>query len=247
MSSRTILALLAAASSVLAAGCDDPPGLTALTHRRLNLEAADPASVIVVVDYDATDGCADLGGSLRGTINGQPMTVVRRGGTDPSDGECEGIELVGALGADWKGGPATVRVEDDSVALEAEFADVLGERAIQLDAPADGQLFVGDRLRLRWLTTGEEVSPLAIRFDTGLATGGWSGEDVAISADGVLEATVPALDRTVAGPLTGHLSVQALVIPPTLRCEGAEACTAVFLPALAPAAPATYFNRPRQP
>jgi hypothetical protein len=240
-----LLPLLATATFALAAGCSDPT-LATLTHRRLVVEANSAERVEVKVEYDTADGCADLDKAhgLVGTINGSLMRIETRGETIASNGHCLPILLAGPLGDYWKGGPVVIRIEDDSDYLEVEYADLLGERALQLDAPADGQIFVGDRIGLRWLQEDEDITPREVTFSSPAPFGSWYSDDVTLSADGLIEVTVPLVDGgdfTIGGGLRSYAETR----PHPLRCEGAEACEASSVARARLSATATFFNHPR--
>jgi hypothetical protein len=190
-----------------------------------NYSLLEDGEFVVAVAFTG-DTCADLGGDLQGTVNGQPLKVTSSGGTYWAgyDERCESIKLEGRL--DQIGpSPTVIRVWDDSRVIEAEFPALFGERRLELVEPAAGPIHVGDNVRLRWLPASDTLvrwqttEPLTTVNVSG--TGFYARGSV---SDHVVRFTVPMTPLTPPeGPSKLSL-VDLSVVAESSLCHGAERC-----------------------
>ncbi len=170
--------------------------------------------------------CAEIGSSLRGTANDQPLNVTERGGIDAQGDTCLPLRLSGRLSG-LESGPVVIRVRDDSHAIEAELPHLFEARRLEVVSPA-GPLHVGDEVELRWqpdtdtlknARTGERLGPVTL--SGGIGNGFYAGGIVSGSRIGF---TVP--ESAFAPPEgEGRLALSdANIEVPAARCEGARSC-----------------------
>jgi hypothetical protein len=223
------------------------PTLDDLDGKRLEIRGAELFQQDDFHVFVRFDGCASFGDDLHGTIDGQPLTVVQRGGSHEeatgfygSKTVCDPIELVGDR-TTVAPGPAVVRVWDDSGEIVAEYPMLFGERSVELIAPADGQLFVGDEVTLRWSPDTDDVTEDWLSFDGGT---GWYPEAAAYEGSTIRFRVPAGFDGIDEGP--GELVVAPVVSPRPSRCEGADSCTAFVDIVAAARTSASFTNHARR-
>jgi hypothetical protein len=197
------------------ARCDtEPRELAELTEPRLVVQVQ---SDQVIVTIEHADECAHLGPRLAGTLNGKPMGIRSRGG------ECQPIVLVGGYDIN-DDVAADIHIEDPGAAIDVSYDHLLADGTFELVAPADGDLFAGDRVTLRWPYSDDTLVRASVAFLTQAPGPEWSVAEAEITGDRI-EVSVPADEKAWSG-VRGGLRMQVEVEPAApRRCDGVVSCT----------------------
>jgi hypothetical protein len=242
---RSVFGVLLVGSMAIACG---PPGaLRQIPEKRLSVKrfSATDQTVHVFLSHGLEDPCPELGDDLRGTINGAPLTVTSRGGTEKVKWwtRCRSIELTGRVPGP---GVVSVRVWDASEAIEAEYPELFSERRVEVIEPADQVLYIGDRALLRRWPPGEELVDLLeqeeLRREIPVDSKSWRVDAVLAGDDALFE--VPEAPFHVEGP-SELVLFGAAIRTRASRCIGAASCFAFPGSSWPKTAPVVIHNRRR--
>jgi hypothetical protein len=230
---RSLLLSLVGAAA-LAACASEPAELADLVEPRVTI-LVEHDLIRITLEHD--EECAHLGPRFNGTLNGRPMHVQSRGS------ECQTIELT--AGYEIGEGPAHIHLEDPGAAIDVVYDHLLADGSVELIAPADGILFAGDRVELRWPHADDTLVHAQVGFEGAPPDLGWFVDEADVAGDRVTF-TVPAVEGTwsaAPGRLLADVEIDAA---PATRCEGVVSCTVrhTFIPFRRPVG-VTYTGTPR--
>jgi hypothetical protein len=174
--------------------------------------------------------CARLKSELRGTANGVPLTVTSRGGRSGDGLSCNSIELHGRL--DTLQDPVAIRIWDHTLTIEVDFPVLFGPRTLTLLQPADGPIYVGDEVRLRWSPATDRITKknAGVDLTTVVVSGGTGGRffyaDAGIEGDRIAFQVPEWAFPPPSGPGYLTLSDHDILARPS-RCLGVKHCGGV--------------------
>jgi hypothetical protein len=242
---RSLLALIVPATLLTSCG-DATPRLADVEDRHIEVEEfyRPDHEFEVVVGHS----CRALDSGLQGTANGVPLVVKSYGGVETAgfDERCQLVTLVGTTPGP---GDVSIRVWDSTASMEADLPELFSPRRLEIAAPGDHRVYVGDEVTLRRWPPTDTVIPtdaklaadqVTVESKYWTAIGRMAGDTIVFTAGDIDDI---ALNPNVASKEA--LSLPARIMVPASRCAGAKQCRG-FPDARLESGPVNVFHQERE-